>query len=337
MAILLPFHLPPAPVLLPELPSVPEERRTGDITGDFETLRARGRYLIARGWYREASTVYSQAARVAIASGEPDLTDEARCGWGAAETELGNGGEVMPELRRVLLSSAVDHNRYLAAYTLARAHELAGQVRKALFYGQLSLHHSSGLERPELAAGSHNVLGNLVAAEGREADAATEYRRALRLAEGAPSPWIAKIEGNLGYCLVASAGRSRSRGRAQLREGLRLLYASLRTFRRANAVPDLALAHLDLCFAHLELKRPSSARRHGEEGLALAERLSHAGMAKKCLYLLGQTAVLEGDTDSATRYFAELEHRFYPDRAGLSDILLTLDLRQVLNLRASEI
>ena len=304
------------------------------MTEDFETLRDRGRDLVAKGSYREAAAVYRQAVEVATAAGEADLADEALCGWGAAETELGNGVEVMPELRRILLGSTVDHNRWLAAYTLARAHELEGQVKKALFYARLSLNHSDYLSRPGLAAGSHNVLGNLLVAEGRETDAAAEYRRALREAKSSPSTWVAGVEGNLGYCLVASASSARRLGRTRLREGLRLLYRSLRCFRRANAPLDLALSHLDLCFAHLELQRPLSAKRHGERALKLAERHQDLELAKNCLYLLGQTAVLEGDTESARRHFRELEQRFYPDRTGLTDVLMALDLRQVVNLRA---
>ncbi len=334
-ATVVPFNSSPEPALIPErVPAPDAESRAVEVTEDFETLRDRGRDLVAKGLYREAAAVYRQAGQVATAAGETDLAEEALCGWGAAETELGNGVEVMPELRRVLLGSALDHNCYLAAYTLARAHELEGQVKKALFYARLSLHHSDYIERPGLAAGSHNVLGNLLVAEGCETDAATEYRRALRKAKGAPSAWIAGVEGNLGYCLVASASRPRSWGRARLREGLRLLYGSLRSFKRANAPMDVALSHLDLCFAHLELQRPQSAKRHGERALKLAEQLDDAEVAKNCLYLLGQAAVLEGDIDSARGYFRELEQRFYPDRAGLTDVLMALDLRQVVNLRA---
>ena len=333
-ATVVPFHSSPEPVFVPERVPAPEaEPRAVEVTEDFETLRDRGRELGNRGSYAEAAAVYCQAAQVAAAAGEGDHADEALCGWATAETELGNGAKVMPELRQVLLGSAVDYNCWLASYTLARAHELEGQIKKALFYARLSLQHSGYIDRPGSTAGSHNLLGNLLLAEGREADAAAEYRKALCESKDAPSTWVAGVEGNLGYCIVAGTSGQGLR-RARVREGLRLLYRSLRTFRQAQADLDAAISHLDVCFAHLELKRPRTAKRHGERALALAEAHGDSDTVKNCLYLLGQTAMLEGESARAQQYFGELERRFYPGRAGLANVLMSLDLRQVVNLRA---
>ena len=133
--------------------------------------------------------------------------------------------------------------------------------------------------------------------------------------------------------MVARTSGQRLR-RARVREGLRLLYRSLRTFRRAKADLDAAISHLDLCFAHLELERSREAKRHGERALELAEGHGDSDTVKNSLYLLGQTAILEGEPKRAQQYFSELERRFYPDRAGLANVLMSLDLRQVVNLRA---
>ena len=334
IANVVPFRSSPAPALIPERVPAPEvEASAIEATEDFETLRDRGRELGNKGSYSEAAAVYRQAAEVATAAGEADLADEALCGWGTAETELGNGNKVMPELRRILLGSTVDYNCWLASYTLARAHELEGQVKKALFYARLSLQHSAYVGRPGSTAGSRNLLGNLLIAEGREAAAAAEYRMALSESKDAPPTWVAGVEGNLGYCIVAGTNGQGFR-RARVREGLRLLYRSLRTFQRTKADLDAAISHLDVCFAHLELERPRAAKRHGERALELAERHGDSDTVKNCLYLLGQTAMLEGDSERARQFFGELGHRFYPDRAQLANVLMSLDLRQVVNLRA---
>ena len=305
-----------------------------DAAGDFETLRDRAREFVAKGSYREAATVYQRAVEVATAAGETDLADEARCGWGAAETELGNGAEVMPELRRILLGSAVDHNCCLAAYTLARAYEVEGQIKKALFYARLFRDRAEYVERAGLKGLAQNLMGNLLVAEGREADAAVCYRVALRLSDDASPTWTASAEGNLGYCLVVQAAGSRNPHRARFREGLKLLYRSLRTFRRERTEWDIALSHLDLCFAHLELRRTACAKRHAATALELAKRVDDLDLVKNCLYLLGQAAILEGDTEAARACFSDLERRFYPERTGLTDVLMSVDLRQVVNLRA---
>ena len=334
-ATVVPFHSSPKPAFIPERVSAPQaEPCPVEVTEDFESLRDRGRELLAKGAYREASAVYRQAAQVATAANEGDLTDGALCGWGAAETELGNGVEVMPELRRILLGSEVDDNCWLASYTLARAHELEGQIRKALFYARLSHHHSVHAQRSGVTGLSHNLLGNLLVADGREADAAAEYRAALRQAESSPPTWRAGAETNLGYCLLVGAIRSNGLRRGRMREGLRLIYRSIRTFRREGAFQYSMLPHLDLCFAHLELQRPAAAKRHGRRALALARQYDDSGTIKNSLYLLGHVALLEGETETARHHFVELERRFYPDQSGLTDVLMSLDLRQVVNLRA---
>ena len=329
-------HSSPEPAFIPERVPAPEvEASALEMTEDFETLRDRGRDLVAKGSYREAAAVYRQAAQVAAAAGEADLADEALCGWGAAETELGNGVEVMPELRQILLSSPVDHNCCLAAYTLARALERDGQVKKALFYARLFRDRAAYVPRDGLVGIAHNLLGNLLVAQGSEANAILEYQTALRRSEKAPPFWTALAEGNLGYCLVVGATATGRQQHSRLREGLRLIYRSLRTFRREGAEEDVALCHQDLCFAHLELRRFASAARHGERALELAERYETLESVKNCLYLLGQTALLDGKTNRARRLFGELERRFYPNRTGLADLLMSVDLCRVVNLRAS--
>ncbi len=337
-ATVVPFRSSPEPAFVPERVYAPEPDTcvvdTVDTTGDFETLRDRAREFGNSGSYREAAALYRRAADAAAAIGDADRADEAICGWGTAETELGNGAKVMAELRRILLGSSVDYNCWLASYTLARAHELEGQIKKALFYAQLSLQHSGYVDRPGSTAGSRNLLGNLLMTEGREADAAAEYRTALKESHGAPPAWTATVEVNLGYCVLADAFADNRVHRRRLREGLRLTYRSLRTLRREEAGPLLVWPHLDLCFAYLEMERPEPAMRHGRRALELAERYENRDVAKNCLYLLGQTAMLQHDTEAARQFFGELEERFYSDRAGIADVLMSLDLRQVVNLRA---
>lgn len=330
-ATVVPFHSAP---ILERVPAPEAEPRAVELTEDFETLRDRGRELGNQGSYREAAAVYRRAAQVAAAAGESDRADEALCGWATAETELGNGAKVMPELRQILLGSAVEYNCWLASYTLARAHELEGQIKKALFYARLSYHHSAHAHRPGLTGLSHNLLGNLLVAEGHEEDAAGEYRTALRQAEDSRPIWVAGAEGNLGYCLLVRAIRSPGFRRSRMREGLRLIYRSIRTFRREGVLQYCMLPHLDLCLAHLELQRPATARRHGQRALTLAKQYEDPTTTKNSLYLLGHVALLDGDTETALQYFNELGHRFYPDHAGLTDVLMSLDLRQVVNLRA---
>ena len=54
---------------------------------------------------------------------------------------------------------------------------------------------------------------------------------------------------------------------------------------------------------------------------------------KNALYLLGQSASLAGDLDAARSYFGELEAHF-PGTPYLTDFLLAVDVRQLINLKA---
>ncbi len=337
-ATVVPFRSSPSLAFVQERVSTPDapdaEMFAAEGTEDFETLRRRGRELVAKGSYRQAAAVYRQAAQVATVGGQADLADEALCGWGAAETELGNGVEVMPELGRILLGSTVDHNYCLAAFTLARAHELEGHFKKALFYARLFRDRAEYVERDGLTGLAQNLLGNLLAAEGREPEAANCYRMALRYCKDAPPAWTAIAQVNLGYCLLANAFEGNRPRPARLREGLRLTYRCLRTLRREQAGPLLVWPHLNLCFAYLAMERLEGAERHGRRALALAEHHENRDVAKNCLYLLGQTAMLQRNTEAARQFFDELERRFYPERNGLAAMLMSLDLRQVVNLRA---
>ncbi len=332
-ATVLPFRPSPVPAFVQADVPVSEARpRSVEVSEDFEALRTRGRELVDQGLYAEASVLYRRAADRAEEAGDTGATEEFLCGWGAAETELGNGEAVVRELTKVL-DSRIALNRWLAAYTVARARELQGETRKALFHARVCRGVATELERPGLTSVSCNLLGNLHVAEGSESEAAACYRTALRDFD-APLLWRAAAETNLGYCLLADAVRGGRRRRARMRDALTLIYRSVRTFRKAGALQYTVMPHIDLCFAHLELNRPACARRHGQRALELAERYGNATAIRNSLYLLGRTALLESDAETARRSLGELAQRFYPGQAGLVDILMALDLREVVNLRA---
>ena len=94
------------------------------------------------------------------------------------------------------------------------------------------------------------------------------------------------------------------------------------------------IARIDLCYAHLELGRFETAERHGRRGLELAERIGESDWIKNALYLLGEVAVLAGADGRAYAWFHELQRRYYPAQSHLPDLLLSVDIRKLINLRA---
>ena len=68
--------------------------------------------------------------------------------------------------------------------------------------------------------------------------------------------------------------------------------------------------------------------------LELAERTQQRDSVKNALYLLGETAHLNGDDEGARRYFTRLQSDFFPDEVYLPGFLMTVDIRKLINLHA---
>ena len=69
-------------------------------------------------------------------------------------------------------------------------------------------------------------------------------------------------------------------------------------------------------------------------GPALAEEIGEVDLIKNALYLSGQVAVLLDDEARGREIFAELQRRFYPGQPFLADLLVNVDVRPLINLRA---
>jgi tetratricopeptide (TPR) repeat protein len=95
----------------------------------------------------------------------------------------------------------------------------------------------------------------------------------------------------------------------------------------------LALNHLDLAYAYLEIRRPRPAIRHAARALDLARHFKDEANVKNSLYLLGEAWHLHGDDAEARRHFEQLADR-YDNLPFIADFLLSVDVRQMINLRA---
>ena len=130
---------------------------------------------------------------------------------------------------------------------------------------------------------------------------------------------------NLGYCEVVLGS---------IDKGIARLYRVLRVARRQRSQRLEMMARLDLCFAHLELGRLATADRHGRVAYALTKAIGEVDELKNALYLLGEVAVLDGRTGDAKAWFGELQQSFFPAQSNLTDFLMAVDVRRLINLRA---
>jgi tetratricopeptide (TPR) repeat protein len=291
----------------------------------YRALLARAERAAWRGELAAARALYEQALALAGETGDPDLRDRALCSLAAVLVECGEGPPVLSDLRQILMRNRDELNCYLAAYTLARAHDLNQDYKKAIFYAQIGLERVQRLGAPERIAACHNLMANLLLAESRLAEACAEYDRALAATKELPPLRLAPILDNLGYCRLLEGRHV---------EGFRLSFRSLRMLRRLGVRGSQRHPHLTLAFGYLEIGRNHRAVRHGFAALRLAEEVGDDHVVKNALYLLGEAANLMGSPDDARLCFEALQRRFYPGQQGLADSLMTVGVRRLLNLRA---
>jgi len=311
-----------APPLVETLDFQPDT--AGSLRERFETLRRQAVEAAQHSEFEEAYERLGEALECARQIGEPDLIDRAFCGRASAALELGIEAPIA-ELREALMRNSDLENCFLAGYTLSRHFELCREYRKSLFYARIAQGNAERLGRQVWVASSYNQIANMNLALSFFDEACRDYERALELLPETAEVERALIYDNLGYCRVIQ-GRPR--------EGFRYLFSSLRTLRRLSALRYQIYPRLGLCCAYLEIGRHRSALKHGFRALQIAESEGDTEATKNALYLLGETANQAGATTIARRFYTRLQTEFFPQESALADMLLAVDARSLINLRA---
>lgn len=291
----------------------------------FEEYKSQWTRLVSLGRLTDAALVVAEAAAWARDHGDQDQVDLCTCVRIATGLELRQDALDVRPLREILVRNAERGNCRLAAYTLARHYELRKEFKKALFYARIARDRSVGLGRDDYEASSHNQIGNALLASSEIAQACREYERALELMPAADTSPRAGVLHNLGYCRLLQG---------RLDEGYRLLYESLGILRRLGARRYQISPRLDLSFAHLESGRLRHATRQAQAALALAEEFREPDSIKNALFLLGEAYNLRGEEARAESYFRRLQADFFPHQDYLSSFLLSVDVRNLVNLHA---
>lgn len=308
--------------------TVTRDQTTLNAPPPFESLLARGLELLEASQLDRALAVYQEAFDLAETAGDETASDRAFVNLCSVRIPVLRGrletGEVQ-RLREILLRGTNDDNCFLAAYDLALIYEYRNEYKKGLFYARVAVDRAEQIGNQDWLASSRNQVGNMLAAESRFDQATATYREALALVDSAEGRRRAAIQDNLGYSLIVSG---------QMREGLELAYRSLRTFRRLNARRDQILPHLTLAYAHLELERTRDAMTHASRALEMAEEAGEDDWIKNALYLLGEAACLAGDSQTAHGHFSTLQNRYFAHASDLPQVLMAVDVRSLINLRA---
>lgn len=274
---------------------------------------------------REALAEFDAALELARELGDRDLVDRATCNRCRVAIELGDARRELGALGEVLMRNRDPGIRFLAAYNLTRAHLLLKDNEKALFYGALARQEGERAAQPELASAAHNGIGLALLAGSYFERAEQEFTRALALLPDEPSRRRAVVLDNFGYCKIVLGAPG---------EGFAALFESLRTLRRCRDRWFEMITRISLCYAYLEVAKHRCALRHGRRALAMAERFGDRSSEKSALFLLGEAAKLAGDRLAARGYFCRLQEVYYPDAGYLPDMLMVVDARSMVNLKA---
>lgn len=291
----------------------------------YEAYRIKGIEARDQGLLHEALEHLESAFDVAQQIGDQELIQRAICNRSAVAISLGETVESTTQLRRILMENGSLEVCFLAAYNLARCHELVKEPKKSLFYARIARDRATDLNRSEWTYGALNQIANALAAESHFGEAASRYRDALALLP--PGDQVTNLEAriNLGYCLLMQGLQG---------SGLDTLYRGLRDARR-YARPRLEMiVRIDLAYGTLEAGRPDLALRHVKRGLALAERGGDSDAIKNALYIEGEVWSDLARDDEAQQARIDLQQRFYPNQPDIARYLLAVNSRELINLRA---
>lgn len=295
-----------------------------------DSLRERLRNEIRHGRMASAVELAGEAVELAREHGGRDDLDRAICNRASLLVAQGAGTEAVAPLREILMRSPNAAIKLQAADCVAGHHAHLGQVERALFYARLAVDFAEKTGEVEAEIKTRNNLGQLSLADSRFDDARGCFRECLELMDrdpGAHRPEQRSLGlSNLAYCETLLG---------DTQAGFRHAFRSLRITVREDVgiwemYPRLVLGHL-----YLEIGRYDRAAQHARRGLALAETTpSNAEWIKNGLYLAGEADKLRGRVQEAYATFSDLQMRFYPDQPFIVSLLMTTDIRGMINLMA---
>lgn len=231
-----------------------------------------------------------------------------------------NGPEVQA-LPMILMRRRNPRHAFLAAYTLLCKFRFEGDYRKAAIYGSQALVLADDIG----GEGKANVLleqGSICVLDSRTEEAIGYFEQALEILSGQPGAELSHAIAlqNLGYSRMISGEPAR---------GVELIHQALGHLEALGADGFYPESHIDLCYGYLELDELEKARHFGELGLAHA---TESRQIRNAHYLLGEVLYKLGETELAREQFHSLA-RYYPEFANLTNLLLAVDLRRMVNLK----
>jgi len=284
-----------------------------------EELRKAGMEKVRSEQHTAAIALYDEALSISVDEDQRELLTINKAD---AMIALNLNGPEVQLLPTILMRRRNLHHVLLAAYALMYKHRTHGDVKRAIFYGEIALGAAVEADNPVWKIGVLNDLGIVSEMDSQfeKAIAYLESGRALLesiVDESERKLNEAAIIQNLAYNKMLAG---------QTAEGVQLMHEVLD---RAPSPSGRSDAYVELCYGYLDLERYEEAVHYGEIGLTLA---TNEREIRNAHYLIGEAAYKAGDIESAERHFEELA-KFYPEFRSLKSLLFAIDLRSMVNFR----
>jgi tetratricopeptide (TPR) repeat protein len=284
-----------------------------------EELRREGLAKHRAGEIEESIALYDAALPLAA---DDDLRELITICKADAMIAIEQTGPEVQALAAVVMRRRKPHHTFLAAYALLYKHRLAGDAKRAIFYGNIANDVANDASEPFWRVSALNELGVVYEIDSQFDKAIGCFEAALGVIDAvednaAQSFSRVALITNLGYNKIITGATA---------EGIELMEGVLDQVQGAGPRSD---AYVDLCYGYLDLGDYPKARRYGQTALELA---SEPRQVRNAHYLLGEAAYKMDDTEAAEFHFTELS-RFYPEFRNLKHLLFAIDLRSMINLK----
>jgi len=291
-----------------------------ELNSRIEELRQQALEKVRSEEFDDALALYDEALDLAT---DEEVRELITINKGHALIAAERTGPEVKALPMILMRRRNPRHTFLSSYALMFTHRrLAGESKRAIFYGQIALEAAKQAEQTFWQVAALNELGMVYELDSQFAKATECFESALACLDQVSSATDQSVShvaiiGNIGYNKLLAG---------DTREGLRLLHSVTDQLPSEHLKCD---AYVDLCYGYLDLEQYETARQYGEMSLAIA---SEPRQVRNAHYLLGEAAYKMGDVDAAEHHFEHLA-RFYPQFRHLKSLLFAIDLRSMLNLK----
>ena len=198
-------------------------------------------------------------------------------------------GPEVQALPAIVMRRRKPHHTFLAAYALQYKHRIAGDPKRAIFYGTIATDVANESGEAFWRVAALNELGVVYEIDSQFEHAISCFEQALAVIDSVEDPTAqtfsrTAIISNLGYNKIITGATA---------EGVALMESILDAIQGDSLRAD---SLIDLCYGYIDLGDYAKAMRHGQAALELA---TEPRQVRNAHYLLGEAAYKMDDHDTA--------------------------------------